>query len=161
MRRRENAVNPCDPELIDDDSEWKKQATKAIGCIPPYWDNKNNHHFKVEKMCDSKNELDSIKAYWPREESVPAKYIFQNYTRPCNSFEQLIFNSYSSYYSDHDILKIRIKLQNDMYQEVRNTKAFGIAELWANIGGYVGIFCGFSLLQTTTYLIDSIIHIEK
>ena len=164
MRRRENAVNPCNPELIDDDAEWKKHATKAIGCIPPYWNNNGNHYFKPEKICDSKHELDSIKAYWPREDNVPAKKVFQNYTRPCNSFEQLIFNSYSSYYRDHDILKIRIKLQNDMYQEVRNTKAFGIAELWANIGGYVGIFCGFSLLQTTTYLIDnikeSIIHFK-
>ena len=156
MRLRENAIKPCDPELIDDDAEWIKHAAKAIGCIPPYWNNNSNDYFKPEKICNFKNELDSIKAYWPREDNVFAKKIFQNYKRPCNSFEQLIFNSDSSFYSDHDILKIRIKLQNDMYQEVRNTKAFGIAELWANIGGYVGIFCGFSLLQTTTYLINSI-----
>ena len=55
-----------------------------------------------------------------------------------------------------DILKMRIQLQNNMYQEVLNTKAFGRADLWANIGGFVGIFCGLSMLQTTTYLIHVI-----
>ena len=40
MRFRENDVDPCDPTLIDDDAGWKKHATKAVGCIPPYWKNK-------------------------------------------------------------------------------------------------------------------------
>ena len=156
MRLRENAVNPCDPSLIDDDAEWKKHVIKTIGCIPPYWNNNSKHYLEPEKICSSKNELESIKAYWPKEDSVPAMHIFQNYTRPCNSFEQLIFNTDVSHYSESDILKVHIKLRNDKYQEVHNTKAFGIADLWANIGGYVGIFCGFSILQTTTYFIDSI-----
>ena len=155
MRLRENAVDPCDPNMIDDDAEWKKHAIKAIGCIPPYWNNDSNHYLKPEKICNSKTDLDSIKAYWPRESSVTARLVFQNYTKPCNSFEQLVFNSDVNQYNDPDILKVYIKLRNDKYQEVINTKAFGIADLWANIGGYVGIFCGFSILQTTTYFIDS------
>ena len=156
MRLRENGVDPCDPNIIDDDAEWKKHATKTLGCMPPYWNNNSNHYLKPEKICNSKTDLDSIKAYWPKEDSVRAQQIFQNYTRPCNSFEQLIFNTDVSHYSESDILKVYIKLRNDKYQEVHNTKAFGIADLWANIGGYVGIFCGFSILQTTTYFIDSI-----
>ena len=154
MRRRESAVDPCDPNLIDDDAEWKKYVIKEIGCIPPYWNNNNNHYLKTEKICASKNELDSIKAYWPNADGL--MQIFENYTRPCNSIEQLIFNSVESYYKMPDILKMRIQLQNNMYQEVLNTKAFGRADLWANIGGFVGIFCGLSMLQTTTYLIHAI-----
>ena len=154
MRLREDAVNPCDPTLLDDDAEWKKHATKTVGCIPPYQNNNSNH--ESEKICSSKIELDSIKAYWPKEDSVPAKHIFENYTKPCNSFEQLIFNSDVSYFNVPDVLKIKIKLRNDKYQEVLNTKAFGVADLWASIGGYVGVFCGFSILQTTTYFIDTI-----
>ena len=165
MRLRENAVNPCDPNLMDDDTEWEKHVIKSIGCIPPYWNNNSSHYLEPEKICNSKNELESIKGYWPKEDSVPAMQIFQNYTRPCNSFEQLIYNSDVRYYKKSDVLKMQIKLQNNMYQEVHNTKAFKRADLWANIGGFVGIFCGFSMLQTTTYLIDSIkellIYIKK
>ena len=165
MRLRENAVNPCDPNLIDDDSEWEKHVIKTIGCIPPYWNNNGSQNLEPEKICNSKNELESIKGYWPKEDSVPAMQIFQNYTRPCSSFEQLIYNSDVRYYKKPDVLKMQIKLQNNMYQEVHNTKAFKRADLWANIGGFVGIFCGFSMLQTTTYLIDAIkelvIYIKK
>ena len=156
IRLRENAVNPCDPNLIDDDREWKKHVIKIIGCIPPYWNNNSNHYLEPEKICTSKNDLESIKVYWPNENNVPARHIFQNYTKPCNSFEQLIFNSDVRYYKMPDILKMRIQLQNDMYQEVLNTKAFGRADLWANIGGFVGIFCGFSMLQLTTHFVDAI-----
>lgn len=39
MRFRENAVEPCDPKLIDDDSAWRQYVDKQIGCVPPYWNN--------------------------------------------------------------------------------------------------------------------------
>ena len=130
-----------------------------------YTDNNSIHYRESEKICNSKTELDSIKAYWPREDSVPAKHIFENYTKPCNSFEQLILNSDVSYFSVPDVLKIKIKLHYDKYQEVLNTKAFCVADLWASIGGYVGVFCGFSILQTTTHYIDTIkkllVHFRK
>ena len=35
----------------------------------------------------------------------------------------------------------------DEYQLIRNSRAFGFESLWSQIGGVVGIFLGYSLLQ--------------
>ena len=42
------------------------------------------------------------------------------------------------------------------FRETRNVKAFGLLSLWSQIGGFVGIFLGYSLLQVPeiiTYII--------
>ena len=37
VRKRANANNPCNPELHNDDYEFRNQIIYRIGCIPPYW----------------------------------------------------------------------------------------------------------------------------
>ena len=39
---------------------------------------------------------------------------------------------------------IEITLQDEFYHEILNTRDFGMADLWASIGGYVGVFCGIA-----------------
>ena len=51
---------------------------------------------------------------------------------------------------------IKITLQDEFYHEILNTRDFGVADLWASIGGYVGVFCGYSVLHATDYLIDTL-----
>ena len=51
---------------------------------------------------------------------------------------------------DPELLKIKIRIQEELYQEILNTRGFGMADLWASIGGYVGVFCGFSIHQAAT-----------
>ena len=33
------------------------------------------------------------------------------------------------------------------YQEIRNEKDYGLDDLWSNIGGFLGIFIGYSLFN--------------
>ena len=51
---------------------------------------------------------------------------------------------------------IKITLQDEFYHEILNTRDFGMADLWASIGGYVGVFCGYSVLHAKDYLIDTL-----
>ena len=153
MRFRETAADACDPELINDDHEWKKRVIGEIGCIPPYWNNNTDDNQQPKRVCNSKPELELIKEYWRKGNNKLAKKVFRKYTKPCTSFVQLIINSIVRHdYSAPDILEIKIRLQDDFYEEIFNTRAISVADLWANIGGYVGIFCGYSLLQATSYL---------
>lgn len=55
---------------------------------------------------------------------------------------------------DPEFLKIKIRIQEELYQEVLNTRGFGMADLWASIGGYVGVLCGFSIHQAAISLIS-------
>ena len=43
--------------------------------------------------------------------------------------------------------KITFTYKEDEYQEIENIRAFGIEALWSGIGGFVGIFLGYSTMQ--------------
>lgn len=151
MRYRENALEPCDPKLIDDDTEWKKYVISKIGCTPTYW-NKNNG----SKVCNSAEDLQEVKLYWPMDGGKLSKSPFRYYTKPCNKMS--IFNNINRVvYKDPDILRIKFVIREALYQEVLNTRRFGVDDLWGNIGGYVGIFCGYSILQGAVNLVDILI----
>ena len=45
-------------------------------------------------------------------------------------------------YLDIDIIQ-----GSEMYQEIDNVRDFGAESCWSGIGGFVGIFLGYSLLQ--------------
>ena len=37
IHRREDANQPCDPSLQNDDEKWMQTIWNMIGCVPPYW----------------------------------------------------------------------------------------------------------------------------
>ena len=156
MRFRENAIDPCDPHLIDDDSEWRAHVEKKIGCIPTYWNNTTKNHTMHISLdaCRSQKTLSKVKEYWPIHGGIKANDVFNHYTKPCN--KMILFNNVEKVAkaNAHNLLKIKMRIQEEFYQETLNTRVFGMADLWANIGGYVGIFCGYSILQGTNYFID-------
>ena len=129
-----------------------KRIVDRLGCIPPYWNNTSENHYAPKNICSSKNELDLIKAYWPVDEGILAHPIFETYRKPCN--KMLIFNNiFKDYEDDPDLLKIKCRITEDFYQEILNTRGFGKADLWASIGGYLGVFCGISMHQVTIIVI--------
>ena len=54
----------------------------------------------------------------------------------------------------HVWLILEFRIRENFYQEILNVRDFGVDDLWGNIGGYVGIFCGYSILQGATYFIQ-------
>ena len=53
------------------------------------------------------------------------------------------------------------KSTQDVYFETTNTKDFGVEGLWSSIGGFVGIFLGYSLLQITKSAIKNCLWIRS
>ena len=51
-------------------------------------------------------------------------------------------------------LELKFQYRNDKYWEIRNTRDFGITSLWSGVGGFVGIFLGFSLFQLVEMLMS-------
>ena len=129
-------------------------SLKKIGCTPPYWNNNQEYNNEHDKICNSTKEMRLLQLYhWPLhvKSLLPENDVFNDYTQPCN--KMMTFQTLFKYGGEPSgLLTIKMSLQDEFYQEILNTKAFGMADLWAGIGGYVGIFCGSSLLQATTYL---------
>ena len=40
----------------------------------------------------------------------------------------------------------------DVFQEIINARDFGVESCWSGIGGFVGIFVGYSILQLPDFL---------
>ena len=54
--------------------------------------------------------------------------------------------------AETSIIRIRINYMAQEFRETRNNQAFGFMSLWSQIGGFVGILLGYSLLQVPELL---------
>ena len=43
--------------------------------------------------------------------------------------------------------QVKIQYEDKTYQEIKNSRGFNFENVWAGIGGFVGIFVGVSLMQ--------------
>ena len=53
-------------------------------------------------------------------------------------------------------LNINFQYRTDQYLEITNKRDFGVTNLWSSIGGFVGIFLGYSLLQLPEIIISRV-----
>merc|ERR1719414_1000890 len=74
------------------------------------------------------------------------EYVFSKYDQPCDYMEvSLGAVQHSSSYENVTLLELQYMKQN--YQEIVNIKDFELESLWSSVGGFVGIFLGYSLLR--------------
>ena len=59
------------------------------------------------------------------------------------------------------LLVLRFSYLNEEYQEIVNSKDFGLQSFWSNIGGFIGIFLGYSLLQTPDLFASIIVFLRR
>ena len=91
-------------------------------------------------------------------ESKKPKYI----ARPCVDLQRLAYNydeddiSFEQFknttsrfkiFPNDSIVLTQIDLTNQNFKEIRQVRAFGIESLIGNIGGYIGLFLGASIIQ--------------
>ena len=53
----------------------------------------------------------------------------------------------------NNTMRFKIKYLDNKFQEIVNEKAFSFEMFWSSIGGFIGIFLGYSLLQVPQLLI--------
>ena len=74
--------------------------------------------------------------------------IISSFTNPCNEMgiNVNIKNKDKNQESEERVvLKFVYRMQK--YQEIKNEKEFSLEMLWSGIGGFVGMFIGYSMLQ--------------
>ena len=70
------------------------------------------------------------------------------YDKPCDYMEVALGGSkLDSYSNKPNVILLQFVYMKKHYQEVINLREFGFKSCWSSIGGFVGIFLGYSILN--------------
>lgn len=154
LRRRPNANAACDPDLQDETNKFVVTIVEKIGCVPPYW---NSFSFMDAAIpnCNTTKQLQDIYHEYTTNNIMNTYDVQSLYNPACNEMTlTATVGRTSNIYAAATDLHIQLRYLEEKYQEITNTRAFGLKSLWSGIGGFLGIFVGYSLLQTPELLQD-------
>jgi len=151
MRKRADANIPCYSGLLDDDIYIRQKIIGDIGCIPPYWVDLPGYDPKL-KTCSSTLQLEKLYKLVKDMETTVNMY-------PSSCSEMTVVSSLqfgSSSGQERKYFKMKINYLTESYQEIANQKDFSGEALWSSVGGLVGIFLGYSMMQIPDSLVTMI-----
>ena len=165
LRRRNKKSKPCF-DMDDYDTSVLEEIVSDIGCRPHYLNSTS-----VSKVCNSTREIQSIflrhLAAFHRDQQAKKDI------PPCTDVQRLQLD-YSikavnlTWYdevtenqvqpnvtrNDNHWFEIVFEMQTDSFKEITQKRAYTLQSLIGNLGGYLGIFIGFTLLDLLTLIIS-------
>lgn len=166
LKKRPHAVTSCNATLHNDDRQWHYSVIKAVGCIPPFM------KIFVSKSIFLDNVQFSHTCDQDQYRKLDIEYSVTNqfkkaaklYKEPCKQMTTIVtsavsdtgtetvenlFNFDVATLKDKEKYSLVMKLEYaaEHYKETINNKAFSLASLWSQIGGFIGMFLGYSLLH--------------
>ena len=155
LKRRQKRGSAC-LEVHDYDEKKKEDMMLEVGCRPYFW-----NHSTIDKICKTQKEMQGLMSrnaeifyrLNQKETDIP----------PCTEIQKLQI--------DHNIrttkmtfleeqtkkrkenirnetwFEIRLEIQTDTFKEIRQKRAYTPQSLVGNLGGYLGLFIGFTLLD--------------
>ena len=149
LRKRSKYKKRCNATLEDDDKEFMLKVTNRVGCIPNYWASFITRSVSLG-ACNTTTQFEEVYRHIKDFVSV-----MSSYDPPCVEMkipvdvnQQLIkFLKMSESLNYGGKLKLNISYTTEDFQEIVNVKAFDVETLWSSVGGFIGIFLGYSLLQ--------------
>lgn len=149
LRKRPNAVKRCNVNLLDDDSQWRQSVIKAVSCIPTFMRRFELNAY-LQKLSlpecnqDQYRKIEDMYAPYDNFETASKLYI-----EPCTQMSSVVTTTESLAHYDNSnstILVLKFDYTED-YRETVNKRAFGFTTLWSQIGGFIGIIIGYSVMQ--------------
>ena len=158
LKRRNKRGDEC-TEVMDYDAKLKENVYQEVGCRPFYISSSN-----VEKVCDTKEQLFNISerlvAIFHRlpgsDKEVPpcteVQRIHVDYSvQPTDitTYEELNPNIKHPK-TNETWFEIRLDIRTDTFKEIKQKRAYSTQSLIGNVGGYLGLFIGFSFMDIVT-----------
>ena len=123
------------------DTYIQKQISKEVKCVPPYWNDSFVNELRIDK-CDNPAKLRTVHGLIENQETMKTPP-----DPPC-----FVWFGSSAYAwelgTDNEVSYIHFVYQDQYYAELVYSKAFGFEQLWSGVGGFAGLFIGFSLMQS-------------
>ena len=140
LKHRPNSKIKCDAGIQNDDSKAMVKIIQRLKCVPPYWHTMVMRNWSYAS-CNTTLELKT--AY-----NLSQNYdeILSSYDPPCIQMNVLAISSDKKLIHGEPI-GITIYYGSMIYQMIDNLQEFGFESFWSAVGGFIGIFLGYSLLQ--------------
>ena len=169
MRKRPDSTITCDPRLYNEDQKLIDAAISAVKCIPPFMERFSNSSTLIKRtevpiFCNQTQYKRLFTLY--RDFAKVQSW----YTQPCNEMSSIVTTTESitdqggrlTLFGKSKInLRFRLTFFTESYRETVNKLAFDMASLWSQIGGFVGIFLGYSLLQIPELVGIGVVRIKS
>ena len=142
LRKRSKSSDPCKDTDEDDANNLRMKAMKDVKCQPAYWKSlmRKNTTFPVCKTLDEHRKIS--------RQMMEISSFLSKSTTPCSEMRIP-----SAVQKDKIIgfrqLQVSILYLTTQYQEIINIPDFDFDSMFSAIGGFVGIFLGYSLLQAS------------
>lgn len=144
LRKRYDGKVACDMDLDSNiDVRWRESVMKLVGCIPTYWKGfAHSSKFQLLQLkdCTTSGQYQSFTNWYTYKTDPNITY------EPSCTWPTIIKNIEHKE-DNRSLLMIEIHHESGYYVNVQNTKAFTFNVLWSQVGGLVGIFLGYSILQ--------------
>ena len=153
IRNRPNANIPCDPSKNNnDDDHWRRAKLSFLGCVPPFWKSFLNYNLPI---CNSSRQLETFNDLSSLDNDIDYDKITALYTPPCDEMS-IVPTIYQKRLGSPNEFQIIIKYPARNFKEILNKRAFNFEAFWSGVGGFVGIFLGYSLMQLPSILYEGI-----
>ena len=151
LRKRVDANEPCNPD-INDDQAVLETTLKKVNCTPPYWKTMMSQENDFSN-CNSSTQLKEIHSVLKAPDKLMS--IFTQYTPPCDKLASIVTfqEKDKNPDNDDDSLLLVFNYLEEMYQEITNKRDFDMEMMWSSVGGFVGMFLGYSLWQCPEMLL--------
>ena len=152
LRKRHDSKIPCNKKIKIFDKFIKEKIINLLGCIPPFWKNTITK-INGKKECTSQEKLKEAYSYL-----LDFNKILDESDKPCD--EMLVQSIDSINYKPVSIprdISIAFHYTEKLYEEIKYTRAMGFESWLSNVGGFVGIFLGYSIMQIP----DMFLHVIR
>lgn len=155
MRHRSNwqskSKQNCNPVWKKDDQMSMSAVMEKAGCKLPYWD------------ADEKLETCTSKEAMRQVQPLSNVNISKEFPPPCLSIKKITYQyeevelkddvGYSTAENNSSWFRIVLLFYDQTYKEISQIKAYDMEMLIGNIGGYLGLFLGYAILQIPDLLV--------
>ena len=108
IKAREDANEPCDANLEDDDAEWMRHVVETVGCVPSYW--KAFYQGPEHGQCTTIEQLKNMSFYLPSKNEFGRMAILGKYLQPCTRMRVQSSSNSDQYYKE-DMFKLKIRFR--------------------------------------------------
>ena len=140
LRKRPDSNDGCNDKIQDDDASLRMIVAKNNNCVPPYWKHVMPNITALD-VCNTPVQLKNVFDYMENDKDA----IFST-DPPCVDMTQFVAYNWNLDQPDTQFL-VKVIYTDKYYQEIENMKDFSFETFWSSVGGFVGIFLGYSMMQ--------------
>ena len=141
LRKRAGSNENCNDQIDERyDTYVQKEVVKHFRCVPPYWNQNLKDESKLRE-CTSNHKLAEVYNYINDHKRMLIKLDL-----PClDRFDSVVYNWKPT--KNDNISQIKFTYKDRYYEEILYSKDLGFESFWSGIGGFAGLFMGFSIMQ--------------